>query len=154
MIETATGEVAELAWLFEEYESAIGVRSVQSSFMSKMGGVFTTNRWESEDQAFAAVRRARPIVRALDSLDARHRRVIRLAYSLRTWPPDVVGNYGRRLAGIVSTMKPPAEIKGQTATKLWAAIKLSEAHEAFRTAKQQTRKDRRWQKTTNERAAR
>ncbi len=125
----------ELLWLFEEYQSEIGMRSVQGSFEAKLGGVFATNRWESEDIAFEAVRRAHPIVHALNCLSGKHRRAIRLAYEQHTWPPDTVGVYGRRLAGIVQRMRPPSDVTGQAATKVWAASILSEAHHAYRAAK-------------------
>lgn len=121
-------QCADLEWLYNDADSAIGLKSGHEGFERRLSGIWSTGySIEVSERKLEAARRAGEIIRRLNQLSAPHRRVLRAAYMPRPLDRAAAVRHGRPLASVLATLKAP---EGRD-KEGWALLLLTRAILAY-----------------------
>lgn len=124
-------EILDLAWLMDECESEMGIRSGHAALEAKLSGIWTTSHCtEMSDRAFKAAAKSRRVLNRLNQLSRVNRQILLAAYEPRPVERALVNKHGRRLATLLVSRLGPKGARREG----WAVISLTRASLAYKRA--------------------
>lgn len=125
-------EITCLAWLFEQSESELGLRSGFGALEMRLSGVWTTQvNHEMSERQLEAAARSRRILKRLNSLPQKHARILREAYRPKPLPRALVARHGVRQASLMLSRLGPKKPEEREA---WSVLALTKAVIAWKRA--------------------
>ncbi len=124
-------ELTDLAWLMEDCESEMGMKSGHGALEARLSGIWLTSQGtEMSDKAIKAGARSRRVLKRLNQLSATNRRILLSAYEPRRVERALINKHGIRLATLlVSRLGPRGDRR-----EAWALLALTRAVVAYKRA--------------------